>query len=60
MVPYIDTVKNIKKRLGLVEAYLYTPWFVNKQHAGFTQLYSGLLFLTVKGASHQVPQTKRA
>jgi serine carboxypeptidase-like clade 2 len=59
VVPYIDTVKNIKQKLRLRESYIYQPWFVNKQHAGFSQLYSGLLFLTVKGASHQVPQAKR-
>lgn len=58
VVPYLDTVKNIKA-LNLEEAYIYHPWFAGDQHAGFSQLYSGLLFLTVKGASHQVPQSKR-
>jgi hypothetical protein len=33
---------------------------VNGQHAGFEQLFSGINFITFKGASHQVPQTKRA
>ena len=33
---------------------------VNDQHAGFIQLYSGVSFVLVKGASHQVPQSKRA
>jgi hypothetical protein len=59
VVPYIDTIKNIKA-LNLRESYIYHPWFVGDQHAGFSQLYSGLIFITVKGASHQVPQTKRA
>lgn len=59
VVPYTDTARNIKESLRLRESYLYGPWFVGNQHAGFSQLYSGLLFLTVKGASHQVPQSKR-
>lgn len=62
VVPYTDTVKNIKSTLRLRESYVYHPWFTGSQygqHAGFAQLYSGLLFLTVKGASHQVPQSKR-
>jgi hypothetical protein len=59
VVPYTDTVKNIKSTLRLKESYIYHPWFTGNQHAGFAQLYSGLLFLTVKGASHQVPQSKR-
>jgi hypothetical protein len=33
---------------------------VEDQHAGFQQLYSKINFVTFKGASHQVPQTKRA
>lgn len=36
------------------------PWFTDKQHSGFEQIYSGVIFITVKGASHQVPQSKRA
>lgn len=40
--------------------YLSVPWFTDKQHSGFMQLYSGILFVTVKGASHMVPQSKRA
>jgi hypothetical protein len=59
VVPYIDTLKNIKA-LNLRESYIYHPWFTLNQHAGFVQLYSGLLYVTFKGASHQVPQTKRA
>jgi hypothetical protein len=36
------------------------PWFTDRQHSGFIQLYNGIVFITVKGASHTVPQTKRA
>jgi len=59
VVPFTDTIKNMRN-LKLEESYLYTPWFVNEQHAGFIQLYSGVSFVLVKGASHQVPQSKRA
>lgn len=58
VIPTRDTVENIKN-LDLVESYLYTPWFTNNQHSGFIQLYSGIVFTIVKGASHQVPQSKR-
>lgn len=46
-------------KLKLRESRPYDTWIVNKQHVGFYQLYSGLIFTTVKGASHQVPQSKR-
>ena len=36
-----------------------TPIFLNEQHIGFSQIYSGVSFILVKGASHQVPQSKR-
>jgi|688.fasta_scaffold141115_2 hypothetical protein len=36
------------------------PWFTDRQHSGFVQIYNGIVFFTVKGASHTVPQTKRA
>ncbi len=39
---------------------LSKPFFALNQHAGWTQLYGGLLFVRMKGASHQVPQSKRA
>lgn len=60
VVPYHDTIKNIKQVLGLYDSGVYTPWFTGNQHSGFHQLYNGLLFTTFKGASHQVPQSKRA
>ena len=36
------------------------PWFTDQQHSGFEQIFSGVIFISVKGASHTVPQTKRA
>ena len=59
VVPYIDTIKNLK-RLNLEESPTYTPWFTDGQHSGFTQSYSGVQYVLVKGAGHQVPQSKRA
>lgn len=59
VVPYVDTQKGIKL-LNLYEVYTMNPWFTDKQHSGFEQIYSGVIFVTFKGASHQVPQTKRA
>lgn len=40
--------------------YSSETWFTNGQHSGFRQLFNGLLFILFKGASHQVPQAKRA
>ena len=35
------------------------PWFTNKQHSGFEYAFSGVNLIIFKGASHQVPQSKR-
>jgi len=58
VVPYRDTEKNLdllqKKKVGSFE-----DWHVDKHHAGFYQVYDGALtVITVKGASHMVPQSK--
>lgn len=43
------------------ESLIYSDtWFTEGQHSGFHQLFNGLLFIIFKGASHQVPQAKRA
>ena len=36
------------------------PFFAEGQHAGWIQIYGGLLFFRIKGGSHMVPQSKRA
>lgn len=33
---------------------------MNDEHVGFIQIWSGVVFFLFKGASHMVPQTKRA
>lgn len=59
VVPFGDTLQGIKE-LGLSPVYTYNPWFTNNQHSGFEQIFGGVIFITVKGASHTVPQTKPA
>ncbi|CAO2820594.1 unnamed protein product [Amaranthus hypochondriacus] len=34
------------------------PWYVNKQVGGWTEIYEGLTFATVRGAGHEVPLFK--
>jgi serine carboxypeptidase-like clade 1 len=37
----------------------WQPWNVGEHHAGFYQIYpNNFTVITVKGASHMVPQTK--
>lgn len=38
---------------------LFAPIIYADQHIGFNTIMSGINFVTVKGASHQVPQSKR-
>jgi|JI10StandDraft_1071094.scaffolds.fasta_scaffold4057819_1 hypothetical protein len=35
------------------------PIIYQDQHIGFNMIMSGVNFVTIKGASHQVPQSKR-
>jgi hypothetical protein len=35
------------------------PLMDGDQHVGFTTLYEGITFVTIKGASHMAPQSKR-
>uniref|UniRef100_A0AC34RM70 Carboxypeptidase n=1 Tax=Panagrolaimus sp. JU765 TaxID=591449 RepID=A0AC34RM70_9BILA len=46
--------------LGLPLWKKKSPWFYNKQVAGFSTVYEGLTFLTVKGVGHMAPQWKPA
>jgi len=57
-VPFNGSQKWIKK-LNLTIVDNYRSWKVDNQVAGFAQVYSGLTFLTVRGAGHMVPQWKR-
>lgn len=57
VVPFTDTEKNVDAlRRNKVGAW--NSWNVKDQHAGFFQLYdNNFTIITVKGASHMVPQS---
>jgi len=60
-VPYPGTVAWTSS-LGLVALTLWEQWSINKtdgeQVAGYFTEYDGLLYVTVKGSGHMVPQFK--
>ncbi|XP_054823746.1 serine carboxypeptidase-like 34 [Prosopis cineraria] len=53
-IPVTATRYTLKK-LGLPIVQDWTPWYAGKQVGGWTVLYDGLTFVTVRGAGHQVP-----
>ncbi len=57
VVPYRDTEKNLDA-MHMERTGEWEPWFSGVHHAGFYQTYKNLVLVTVKGASHMVPQTK--
>ncbi|KAL7257552.1 hypothetical protein ACSBR1_003791 [Camellia fascicularis] len=48
--------------LNLTVKTRWYPWYSNRQVGGWTEVYDGLTFATVRGAGHEVPlfQPKRA
>lgn len=58
VVPFGDTLKNLEK-LNMIHINSHFPIIHDDQHIGFYMNINGVTFLTVKGASHQVPQSKR-
>jgi hypothetical protein len=58
VVPFTDTLKNLEN-LKVAYPSSFTPIFFKDQHIGFNMEMKNLVFLLVKGASHQVPQSKR-
>lgn len=57
-VPLIGTRQWLKK-LNLPVASNYTAWTIEEgQVSGYKEQYEGLLFVTVKGAGHMVPEFK--
>lgn len=57
VVPYRDTEKSLEA-LKIAKVKEWEPWFVETHHAGFYQEYDKLYLITVKAASHMVPQAK--
>ncbi|KAK9115544.1 hypothetical protein Sjap_014491 [Stephania japonica] len=53
-VPVIATRYTLNK-LGLKIKEDWNPWYNQKEVGGWTIVYDGLSFLTVRGAGHQVP-----
>ncbi|KAG7986503.1 hypothetical protein I3843_03G084600 [Carya illinoinensis] len=45
-------------QLKLETTIPWYPWYVNKQVGGWTEVYKGLTFATVRGAGHEVPLFK--
>ncbi|KAL2532022.1 Serine carboxypeptidase-like 25 [Abeliophyllum distichum] len=45
-------------QLKLATTIPWYPWYVKKQVAGWTEVYKGLTFATVRGAGHEVPLFK--
>ncbi|KAK1390249.1 Carboxypeptidase [Heracleum sosnowskyi] len=56
-IPVTATRLTLKK-LGLETVKDWTPWYSNQQVGGWTIEYEGLMFVTVRGAGHQVPTFK--
>ncbi|XP_047307869.1 serine carboxypeptidase-like 34 [Impatiens glandulifera] len=57
-IPVTSTRYTLNK-LGLKTIQEWTPWYTNnKQVGGWTIEYDGLMFVTIRGAGHQVPTFK--
>ncbi|URD98656.1 Serine carboxypeptidase [Musa troglodytarum] len=53
-IPVTSTRYTLNK-LGLKTTREWTPWYDRKQVGGWTIIFDGLTFVTVRGAGHQVP-----
>ncbi|KAM3403102.1 hypothetical protein ACQJBY_006701 [Aegilops geniculata] len=53
-IPTTSTRYTLKK-LGLPIKEDWSPWFTHKQVGGWSVVYDGLTFVTVRGAGHMVP-----
>lgn len=57
VIPVTSTRYSINS-LGLPSLSRWHAWYNNGQVGGWTQLYKGLTFVTVRGAGHEVPLHK--
>ncbi|KAG1362832.1 putative Peptidase S10 [Cocos nucifera] len=53
-VPVTSTRYTLNK-LGLKTVHEWSPWYHHKQVGGWTIIYEGLTFVTIRGAGHEVP-----
>eukprot|EP00253_Pinus_taeda_P028220 PITA_28220 len=58
----VTSTRNSINALKLRTVTHWHPWYDNGQVAGWTQVYEGLTFVTIRGAGHEVPlhEPKRA
>lgn len=56
-IPVTSTRLTLKK-LGLKTVEDWTPWYSSYEVGGWTVEYEGLMFVTIRGAGHQVPTFK--
>ncbi|KAI3982886.1 hypothetical protein MKX01_010369 [Papaver californicum] len=56
-IPVTSTRLSLNK-LGLKIKEEWTPWYTHKEVGGWTIIYDGLTFVTIRGAGHQVPTFK--
>ncbi|KAF7836731.1 serine carboxypeptidase-like 34 [Senna tora] len=53
-IPVTATRYTLQK-LGLRVIEDWTPWYTSKQVGGWSVIYDGLTYVTIRGAGHQVP-----
>ncbi|XP_062163855.1 serine carboxypeptidase-like 34 isoform X2 [Alnus glutinosa] len=51
----VTSTRYTLRKLGLKITEDWTPWYSDQQVAGWTTVYEGLNFVTVRGAGHKVP-----
>ncbi|KAJ1702067.1 hypothetical protein LUZ63_001846 [Rhynchospora breviuscula] len=56
-VPVTSTRYTLNK-LGLKTVQEWKPWYSGQQVGGWTVVYDGLTFVTIRGAGHEVPEFK--
>jgi len=51
----VTSTRNSINALKLRTVTHWHPWYDNGQVGGWTQVYEGLTFVTIRGAGHEVP-----
>eukprot|EP01018_Ginkgo_biloba_P014329 Gb_32826 [translate_table: standard] len=54
VVPVTATRYSLARLRLPIKTHWY-PWYCNKQVGGWTEVYKGLTFVTIRGAGHEVP-----